>query len=422
MGEDEQIKKIKLSSCSIKDVNEILDKLTISGDDRRDLFLKLTAKMSANEQKWLTRIILKCLRVGLPDGQVLKLIHLDAPDIFDVRMNLSEVIQIFTNNSAAYNKNDHFKVKLFSPFKPMLAEREELEKAASLLSSSFFIEPKLDGERCQFHYSADNSSFKYFSRHGTEFTYLYGSNKFEGSLSPKIVQETPFHSELNSVVLDGEMVVYDPLIDKFLPFGSLKSSAGTRYDPGRSSDEPHPCLVVFDVVYWNGQSLLNLSLSERFRLLKTEIIINPIKGYFEIIERSEASTTQDITEALDIAVQDQVEGLILKDPQSLYIPSHRSSHWIKIKPEYVGGMCDDLDLVVIGAWYGRAGNIKASFGKANEFLCGVWTEDGKYQFFIFYFVFYLIIFVSLVLYRLLKLVAVTIVMNGPQLIKILNIF
>ena len=43
-------------------------------------------------------------------------------------------------------------------------------------------------------------------------------------------------------------------------------------------------------------------------------------------------------------------------------------------------MCDDLDLVVMGAWYGRAGNIKESYGKANEFLCGVWTKKaGKHK-------------------------------------------
>jgi len=306
------------------------------------------------------------------------LIHLDVPDIYDVRMNLSEVIKIFTSESDTYCKADHFKVKLFSPFKPMLANREALEGAAGLLAGPFFIEPKLDGERCQFHYSATERTFKYFSRQGTEYTYLYGGNEFEGSLTPKIVSDRPFSDSLDSVVLDGEMVVYDPLIDKFLPFGSLKTSAGARYDPGRSFDEPHPCLVVFDVVYWNGQSLLNWSLSERTRLLENEILINPIKGFFEIIERSDPKTcTTDITTALDTAVQDQVEGLILKDPLSLYIPSHRSSHWIKIKPEYVGGMCDDLDLVVMGAWYGRAGNIRKAYGKANEFLCGVWTEDDR---------------------------------------------
>lgn len=334
--------------------------------------------MSANEQKWLIRIVLKSLRVGLPDGQVLKLIHPDAPAVFDVRMNLSEVVSIFSSKTDSNSSiEEHLKIKLFSPFKPMLAEREALERSVELLSGSFFIEPKLDGERCQLHYSRTTGQFRYFSRQGTEYTYLYGRTGSEGSLTPKIVSEGPFIDELESVVLDGEMVVYDPLIDKFLPFGTLKTSAGTRYDPGRCGDEPHPCLVIFDVVYWNGQSLLKWSLEERSKLLKT-LIPRPVRGYFELIQRSPLmSTNADITEALDAAVQDQVEGLILKDPNSLYVPAHRSSHWIKIKPEYVEGMCDDLDLVIMGAWYGRAGNIKAAYGKSNEFLCGIWTDDRR---------------------------------------------
>ena len=364
-------------TCSLRDVNELLDQLTLSGEALRDSFLKLTAKMSANEQKWLTRIILKCLRVGLPDGQVLKLIHPDAPAIFDVRMNLSQVVKIFATKTPPDSIEEHLQVKLFSPFRPMLAEREALDKSVEILAGPFYIEPKLDGERCQLHFCASTGIFRYFSRQGTEYTYLYGRTGTEGSLTPKIVAESPFSSQVNSIILDGEMVVYDPLIDKILPFGTLKTSAGTRYDPGRSGDEPHPCLVIFDVVYWNGQSLLKWSMEERSKLLKS-LLVRPLKGYFERIERSELMTsTSDITEALDIAVQDQVEGLILKDPQSLYVPAHRSAHWIKIKPEYVEGMCDDLDLVIMGAWYGRAGNIKASYGKANEFLCGVWNEDRR---------------------------------------------
>lgn len=377
LGEDDNPKRIKYDGITLKDVNEILNQLTISGEDRRDLFLKLTAKMTANEQKWLTRIILKCLRIGIPDGQVLKLIHPDAPAIFDVRMNLSEVIKIFSHaKDGEYNREEYLQVKLFSPFKPMLAEREQLEKSVEILSGPFYIEPKLDGERCQLHYHKKTGIFRYFSRQGTDYTYLYGRNASEGSLSPKIVESQAFNIEVDSIVLDGEMVVYDPLIDKFLPFGTLKASAGDRYDPGRCGYEPHPCLVIFDIVYWNDQSLLNLTLEERNDLLKK--FVNPIKGVFELIERSPLKhATTDIAEALEEAVQDQVEGLILKDPQSRYSVAHRSSHWIKIKPEYVEGMCDDLDVVVIGAWYGRAGNIKASYGKANEFLCGIWSEDRR---------------------------------------------
>jgi DNA ligase 4 len=392
-------KRSKLSSStslSVRGVNQLLDEISLHHliEERRDIFLKMTAKMSASEQKWLTRIILKGLRVGLPDGQVLKLLHPDAPAIYDVRMNLSELVRLFQDPKSVdtYDRDAQLQVKLFYPFKPMLAERQPLEKAAKTLNGSFYIEPKLDGERCLLHFESSsssgnnstshksNSTFRYFSRQGTEFTYLYGRNGSEGSLTPKIVIEDPFYEQVASVVLDGEMVVYDPLIDKYLPFGTLKSSAGARYDPSRGQDcEPHPCLVIFDVVCYNGQSLLNWTLTERISLLHEKVIKTPIKGYLDLISRSKLlSSTEDITTALDEIIQDQGEGLILKDPLTPYIPAHRSTHWIKIKPEYVQGLCDDLDVVIIGAWYGRSGNIKEAYGKANEFLCGIWSDDKRY--------------------------------------------
>ena len=73
-------------------------------------------------------------------------------------------------------------------------------------------------------------------------------------------------------------------------------------------------------MYWNGQSLLNWTLSERFELLK-KILIKPIKGFFELIDRSELKTTvSDITSALDSAVQEQVEGLISKTLKASTFP------------------------------------------------------------------------------------------------------
>jgi hypothetical protein len=39
---------------------------------------------------------------------------------------------------------------------------------------------------------------------------------------------------------------------------------------------------------------------------------------------------------------------MIKDLESPYIPSERKEKWVKIKPEYVEGMGDDMDLLIIG--------------------------------------------------------------------------
>lgn len=195
-------------------------------------------------------------------------------------------------------------------------------------------------------------------------------------MTPKIEAENGIAAGVQSVVLDGEMVVFDPVLGKILPFGTLKTSAGAAYEQGKTESMPHPCLIVFDLVYLNGVSLLQRPMTERIELLKT--VINPLPGFLEIIPRQMAAGVDDLTAALETAVLEQVEGLIVKDPASLYVPGRRDLTWIKIKPEYVEGLCDDLDVVIIGAYYSRSSSIAPAFGKPNAFLCGIWSNDKRY--------------------------------------------
>lgn len=41
----------------------------------------------------------------------------------------------------------------------------------------------------------------------------------------------------------------------------------------------------------------------------------------------------DILDALNKAIEDQEEGIVVKDTESYYIPNRRNAGWYKIKPE-----------------------------------------------------------------------------------------
>jgi DNA ligase-4 len=119
------------------------------------------------------------------------------------------------------------------------------------------------------------------------------------------------------VILDGEMIAWDPVNQAIIPFGSLKTAALTEKENTTSGDGIRPlCIshqnrhltsdIIFDIVYINQTSLTRYPLFERRKALQR--IINPIDRRFEVHKFTEANTVQDIETALRKII---AEGYIL---------------------------------------------------------------------------------------------------------------
>lgn len=100
----------------------------------------------------------------------------------------------------------------------------------------------------------------------------------------------------------------------------------------------------------------------------------------EISVQRPARSIGDVGEALDAAILNREEGIMVKNLDSTYLPNERKGHWIKLKPEYIDGVGDDLDLLVVGGYYGSGGR---RGGMISHFLLGVagskedTTPEGK---------------------------------------------
>jgi DNA ligase-4 len=69
------------------------------------------------------------------------------------------------------------------------------------------------------------------------------------------------------------------------------------------------------------------------------------------------------------------EGIMLKDPESLYVPKERGTNWLKMKGDYIEGLTDTLDLIIIGGFFGdksyRQGDSSHWIDKITTFALGV---------------------------------------------------
>ena len=241
---------------------------------------------------------------------------------------------------------------MFSSFSPMLAQRMDFDSFPSLMEGSqFYLENKLDGYRIQIH--KDGNAYRYFSRNAHDYSNLFGSSSTDGSLSCRI--HDLFKDTVNQVILDGEMMVYDEESDNFLAFGKLIGvSKAPILDALKDGNQKYrPCFVAFDIVYLNGVSMVNSPLHKRIQVLETDVLKEPVRGTLELIKRTKGTSLDHVKSALDEAIGNFEEGLVLKKVNSLYDLGSRSKSWLKIKPEYIDGLVEDLDLLVVGCSYGK---------------------------------------------------------------------
>ncbi|KAJ8019961.1 DNA ligase 4 [Holothuria leucospilota] len=333
-------------SLTIKEVNDCLDAVAVNNAAKKKDVVKknlmhLLRNTSAIEQKWLIRMIMKEMKIGLSQTSVFAAFHPDAEDFFNVTNSLAKVCTDLADPKVRLND---IAISLFSPFSPMLGMRANTNQVERLMNHQpFYIETKLDGERIQLHKNGDN--YKYFSRRSHDYSSSFGESPLSGSLTPFI--SNCFKSDVSECILDGEMCAYNTKTNALI-------SKGENFDVKSLRDEEdiQVCYCVFDILMLNGEKFANRPLHERLNHLKK--VFNPVPGRFQIVDQKQASTKSEVIDALNEAIDLHEEGIIIKQPDSTYRPDKRKgSGWLKIKPEYIDNLMDELDLLIVGGYFGK---------------------------------------------------------------------
>lgn len=361
------------NELSIERVNQLLDKLMdkeINSQGQLAIFQEFFDHMSNEELKYLFKIILKQNILGRLQKKFIEKWHPDAVDLFSVVNDLYRVFCQLTDVRHRLSNKEKC-VQLFSPFSPQAATRSwvSYEETAQKFPKGFFIEEKLDGERIQMHADFEKNTFKWWSRRAKDYTLLYGesTNKL-GAMTIHDLKNC-FHKGTKSVVLDGEMLAYDPLRDVVLPFGTLKGSLLQQLamQNGEISETTsRPMFMIFDLLYLNGYSYEFQPLSKRKDHL-SRILVNPIHNVFQMLSYHFETASSAIEKAIREAILLSSEGVLLKDPNSTYQINDRNDTWIKMKPEYLEEFGENVDLTVIGR----------TKGNKDTYICGL-REDDKF--------------------------------------------
>ncbi|XP_075382130.1 DNA ligase 4 isoform X2 [Mycteria americana] len=349
----------KQGRLTIEQVNEHLDAIANNNAAKNKGLLKksllqLITQSTALEQKWLIRMIIKDLKLGVSEQTIFSTFHPDAAELHNVTTDLEKVCRQLHDPSVSLSD---VSIMLFSAFKPMLAAIADVQQIEKQMNNQiFYIETKLDGERMQMH--KDGDVYKYFSRNGFDYTQQFGASPLDGSLTPFI--HNVFKSNIQNCILDGEMMAYNPETQTFM-------QKGNRFDIKRMVEDSdlQTCFCVFDVLMVNSQKLGHEVLSKRYEILSS--VFTPVTGRIHVVHKKSARTRKEVIDALNEAIDNREEGIMVKDPMSTYKPDKRGEGWLKIKPEYVSGLMDELDLLIVGGYWGKG----SRGGMMSHFLCAV---------------------------------------------------
>lgn len=256
------------------------------------------------------------------------------------------------------------------PISPMLAKPTKAiaEVLSRFAESKFTCEFKYDGERAQVHRLADGS-VKIYSRNAEDLTPKYPDLCTALPLALKDVHKGA------SFVLDGESVAYDLEKKKILPFQELQSRK--RKEVAEADVKIKVCVFAFDLLYFNGKSLLLESLSARREIMTSSF--DEVEGVFMFAKGHDSRDPDEILELLNESIKSGCEGLMVKaldGPNGTYEPANRSQNWLKVKKDYLDGMGDTLDLVPIGGYTGKGKRV----GTYGGFLLACYDpENEEYQ-------------------------------------------
>ncbi len=319
---------------------------------KTQLLADLLKKMAGPEARYLLRIPLGRLRLGIGDPTVMeglswsktgdKSLRPQIERAYNVCSDLGYVAKLFKEGGVEALTD--IKVTVGKPVRMALAERAKSAEDIVTRLGKCAVEKKFDGFRCQVHKEGDR--VRIFSRNLEETTPMF----------PDIAKGVTTQIRNKTAILEGEALSYDPETGEFHPF-QVTMQRKRKYDLEAMSVKFPLRLVAFDLLYLDGTDYTGQPYSQRHDKL-AEIIAQG--DGLSVADHIVTQDAKEIEKYFMDAITGGLEGIMAKRLDSRYQAGARNYNWIKLKRSYQGHLSDTVDGVIVGYLRGRG--MRARFG------------------------------------------------------------
>jgi len=354
------------SSLSVPEVHEKFNEIaalngSMSSSRKIKSLESLLSSVSPHEAKYICRLALEDLRVGVAENTIVNAIAKTTQvesSIVDRAFNLTNDIGLVAQLAITQGQT---KLECLIPqpnryIRPMLGQisKNTLEEIVSSFDNAI-CEWKYDGARLQIHKDGDN--VRLFSKKPEDVT---------NSL-PDVVESIRKYVNCEKAILEGEVVAIDENNNP-LPFKTLMQRIRRINNISSYVESTPVCTYLFDVLLSDDEALIDQPLH-----LRREQLERIVKPSDRVLLSTHLSTNDisDIDQMYNEALRAGHEGIMIKNPMSVYTAGKRGKDWIKKKP-----LMENLDLAITGGEWGqgRRANVIGSYtlscldSKSNSYL------------------------------------------------------
>ncbi|PIN80314.1 DNA ligase [Candidatus Woesearchaeota archaeon CG10_big_fil_rev_8_21_14_0_10_34_8] len=226
-------------------------------------------------------------------------------------------------------------IKPFRPVQVMLYKKaKDIKDAFNIVGKPAAFEYKYDGFRIECHKEKDK--IRLYTRNFEDVTKQF----------PDVVDAVKKYVKCDSCIFDSEVVGFNKKTTQYIAFQQISQRIKRKYDIAETIKKLPVEVNVFDILFYDGKSVIDKPLHERRKILSK--IIHPKERVIVMSRIMVSDNEKEANKFYNEALDKGNEGIMVKNLEAVYKPGSRVGFGVKVKP-----VMESLDLCIVGAEWGE---------------------------------------------------------------------